>query len=150
MDIRSGTVYKPDDPAFAEDFIEYSDSWSRAQVRATWASLPTVATSTEGDEAEDALLAQLRPKIVALRLTCSDAEPITDPADLTPRRTEQIDTRLYEWFAQTWVVHLNALTNLGNALGRQLYATSATSSSREPTAATKTKQPTARHRSRKN
>lgn len=137
--------YSPDDPAFAGDFVEFSDSWSRAQVRATWGALPTVATATEGDEAEDALLAQLRPKIVALHLTCVDAPAITDPADLTPRRTEQMDTRLYEWFARLWVVHLNGLTDLGNALGRQLLNLSATSSQ---TKATK-KQPTARHRSRK-
>lgn len=137
--------YQPDDPAFAGDFIEFSDSWSRRQVNETWASLPAVRTAEEGDEAEDALLSKLRPKIIALHLTCVDAPPITDPADLTPRRTEMLDTRLYEWFAATWVMHLNELTELGNALGRRLSATSATSESTKGTA----KQPTARHRNRK-
>jgi len=120
--------YTCDDPAFADDYIEYSDSWSRAQVRETWAALPEVAKAEAGDEAEDALLSKLRPKIVALHLSCVDADPITDPADLTPRRTEQMDTRLFEWFAASWVVHLNNLANLGNALGRRLSAISATSS----------------------
>ena len=27
-----------------------------------------------------------------------------------------MDTRLYAWFAATWMVHLNGLSNLGNAL----------------------------------
>lgn len=146
--MQASTVYTPDDPVFEGDYVEYSDSWSRVQVRETWASLPAVSTAEVGDEAEDALLAKLRPKIVALHLSCVDAPPISDPADLTPRRTEQMDTRLYEWFARSWVVHLNALTELGNALGRRLSATSATSSPKQGNNAEKGK-PTARHRNRK-
>lgn len=120
--------YIPDDPAFAGDFIEYSDTWSRAQVREVWAALPEVAKAEDEDQAEEMLLSKLRPKIIALHLTCVDAEPIIDPADLTPQRTVQMDTRLFEWFAHSWVVHLNNLANLGNALGRRLSAISATSS----------------------
>lgn len=145
--------YSPDDPAFAEDFIEFSDSWSRAQVSAAWAALPTVATAKDNDDpaaAEDALLACLRPKIIGLRLTCvDDLKPITDPADLTPARTEEMDLRLFEWFASVWIVHLNKLTSLGNALGRKLYATSDTSASKETTKPEKAKQPTAHRKSRK-
>ena len=121
--------YEPNDDAFAGDFIEFSDSWSRAQLRAVWASVPEAATAAEGDDAEDALLKLLRPKIVKLHLTCVDAPPITDPNDLTPARTEQMDTRLYAWFAATWMVHLNGLSNLGNALRQGLLTTSVTSSS---------------------
>lgn len=107
--------YQPDDPAFEGDFIEFSDRWSRAQVRGAW--------DTAGkDEAK--FLSILRGKIVALHLTCEDADPITDPADLTPTRTEQMDTVLYTWFAYAWIVHLNELANLGNALGRGLLPTS--------------------------
>lgn len=105
--------YACEDDAFAEDFVEYSDSWSRAQVRATW-------TAIGGDEAEARLLECLRPKILALHLTCVDALPITDAGDLTPERTEQMDTRLYTWFAETWTIHLRNLATLGNALRRQL------------------------------
>lgn len=107
--------YTPDDPAFEGDFIELSDSWSRAQVRAIW----DIAGEDEG-----AFLAALRPKIVALHLTCVDAPPICDVAELTPERTADMDTRLYEWFANAWVTHLVGLANLGNALGGKLLATS--------------------------
>lgn len=131
--------YEPDDPTFAGDYIEFSDSWSRVQVRQAWASLPAVATAAEGDEGEDALLACLRPKIIALHLTCVDAPPITKAADLTPRRTEEMDERLFGWFASVWVKHLNDLTELGNALGRRLRDTSAIP-------AETTTRPTARHR----
>jgi hypothetical protein len=137
--------YDCDDPAFVGDFVEYSDSWSRIQVRETWASLPELAEANVGDEAEDALLKHLRPKIVAVHLTCVDAPPIISPADLTPRRTEQLDARLYQWFAQSWVHHLNSLTQLGNALGRKLFATSDMSLNGATTTATAT----AHRRSRK-
>lgn len=135
--------YEPDDPAFAGDFVEFSDSWSRAQVRDAWNAVPDAATAAVGDEAEDALFKLLRPKIVALHLTCVDAPPITDPADLTPTRTEQVDTRLYTWFASVWPVHLNGLSNLGNALRQGLFDTSVTSSSN---GATKKANPARRNR----
>lgn len=130
--------YDCDDPAFAGDFVEFSDSWSRAQVRAAWGAIPdntlTVNLTGEGE-----WLDAIRPKIIGLHLTCVDAEPITDPTDLTPGRTEEIDTRLYIWFATTWQSHMVGLATLGNALGRQLSPSSATLNS------TKTKtQPTAR------
>lgn len=127
--------YDCDDPAFAGDFIEYSDSWSRVQVREIWKT-----------DNESALLDCLRPKILGLHLTCVDAPPIIDLADLTPERTEQMDTRLYEWFASSWVKHLGNLAMLGNALGRKLFDLSAMSPVGETATATTT---TARHRSRK-
>lgn len=118
--VASSTVYKPDDPDFAADFVEFSNSWSRRQVDDVW--------QASGDD-DGPLLDALRPKIVALRLTCADAEPITDSADLTPERTEQMDVRLYAWFAGAWVAHLGALADLGNALRRQLFVTSDSTSS---------------------
>lgn len=131
-------VASDDDPAFAGDYIEFSDSWSRAQVRAAWESIP--ATADGGDD--EPLLRCLRPKIIALHLTCVDAPPITNAADLTPTRTEQMDTRLYQWFAGVWVAHLRYLSDLGNALGRRLRDTSVTLQAT-------TTPPTARHRRRK-
>jgi hypothetical protein len=109
-----------DDEAFAGDFIEFSDSWSRAQVRSAW----KIWAEIEEEQGEARLLETLRPKIIALHLTCVDAEPITDPAQLTPARTEQMDTRLYSWFALVWMRHLRELADLGNALGRTLLAIS--------------------------
>lgn len=119
--------YQPDDPAFAGDFIEFSDSWSRAQVRAAWDAIPD-STGIANLAAETAWLDVLRPKVIALHLSCVDAEPIVEPADLTPERTEQMDTRLYTWFGHAWIEHVNGLAELGNALGRQLRAMSAGSS----------------------
>lgn len=114
--------YTPDDPAFAADFVEFSDSWSRAQVNAAWGAIPT--STVQAADAETKLLDILRPKIIKLHLTCAEGEPITDPADLTVGRMEQVDERLYRWFANVWIAHLIGLQDLGNALGRGLYATS--------------------------
>jgi hypothetical protein len=116
--------YECEDAAFAGDFVEFSDTWSRAQVRATWATIPNTAAQA-GADTEDRLLACLRPKILAIHLTCVDADPITEAGDLTPERTEQIDTRLYEWFSSVWILHLKNLADLGNALGRTLFVFSA-------------------------
>jgi hypothetical protein len=112
--------YECEDDAFAGDFVELSDSWSRAQVRTIWAA----SEDTDKEQVEANLLACLRPKIIALHLTCVDAEPIETPDELTPERTEQMDERLYRWFANVWWVHLRDLANLGNALGRRLYSIS--------------------------
>lgn len=130
--------YAPDDPAFAEDFVEFSDSWSRAQVNAAWAAwaaLPATSvgvTQEQMDAAEERLLAALRPKILALRLTRPEMEPILHAADLTPEHTAEMDTRLYTWWANVWIAHVRALANLGNALGRRLSATSASNGTTPP------------------
>jgi hypothetical protein len=112
--------YECEDEAFAGDFVELSDSWSRAQSRAIWAA----AESEDREQIEANILACLRPKIIALHLTCVDAPPITAADELTPERTEQVDLRLYRWFAEIWWVHLRDLASLGNALGRRLYTIS--------------------------
>lgn len=123
--------YDCDDPAFAGDFVEFSDSWSRAQVRAAWAAIPDSATIANL-AGEGVWLDAIRPKVVALHLTCvgeqdAPVAPITDAAELTPERTEEVDTRLYTWFSKMWVDHMNGLSTLGNALGRQSSPSSATS-----------------------
>ena len=106
--------YDCDEPAFAGDYVEFSDSFSRAQQRALW--------DVAGQD-EEAFLALLRPKILSLHLSCVDAEPITAAADLTSERADQIDTRLYTWFSYAWVAHLRGLSDLGNAAGRRLLST---------------------------
>jgi hypothetical protein len=108
--------YSFEDEPFAGDFVEFSDSWSRAQVRSAWASVDP----PDGSEAK--LLDVLRPKVLALHLTCVDAPAITDPLDLTPARTEQLDWRLFSWFSGVWIKHLGELATLGNAYGRKLFA----------------------------
>lgn len=140
--------YEPDDPTLAGNFIEFSDSWSRAQVRAAWATIPDANTAQAADT-EGRLLDCLRPKIVTLHLDCVDTAPITDPADLTTERTDEIDERLYKWFAYVWMKHLGELSKLGEAVGRRLWLTSATSSSNGATKPENKAQPTARRRSRK-
>lgn len=121
--------YECEDSAFAGDFVEFSDSWSRAQVRATWekwAALPRTSVSDEeASAAEESLLACLRPKIIALHLTCVDAEAISAAGELTAARTNDMDNRLYLWWVNVWIIHLQSLANLGNALGRTLFVISA-------------------------
>jgi hypothetical protein len=105
--------YECEDDAFAGDFVEFSDSFSRGQQRALWAA---------AGEDEELFLSLLRPKITALHLSCVDAEPITRADELTTERTEDMDLRLYSWFSFAWVAHMRGLTDLGNALGRTLFA----------------------------
>lgn len=121
--------YECNDPAFAGDFVEFSDSWSRKEVRETWNTVPTSAEDIQDGDDDGPLLACLRPKIIALRLTCSGAPPITDPNDLTVERADDMDTRLYSWFAGVWMRHLRELRSLGNALRQGLFVTSAGSNS---------------------
>jgi hypothetical protein len=106
--------YECDDAAFAGDFIEFSDSFSRAQQRALWEA---------AGEDEAGFLALLRPKITALHLSCIDAPPITKPDELTTERTEAMDVRLYGWFGVVWATHLRGLRELGNDLGRNSSST---------------------------
>jgi hypothetical protein len=109
--------YDCDEPAFEGDFVEFSDSFSRAQQRAIWAA---------GGEDEELFLSLLRAKIVSLHLSCLDAPPILKADDLVPDRVEAMDVRLYTWFSYAWVAHLRGLSDLGNAIGRRLFSTSAT------------------------
>jgi hypothetical protein len=127
--------YECDEPAFAGDFVEFSDSWSRGQVKAVWLAYDVMLALLNGGEeigdadaenAEEKLLSALRPKIIALRLTCVDADPITDAGDLTPMRAGDVDTRLWAWWTAVWPTHLRGLTDLGNALRRRLSVISAT------------------------
>jgi hypothetical protein len=114
--------YECEDEAFRGDFVEFSDSFSRGQQRALWAA---------AGEDEELFLALLRPKITALHLSCVDAEPITRADELTTERTEDMDLRLYSWFSFAWVAHMRGLTDLGNALGRTLFAGFATVATKE-------------------
>jgi hypothetical protein len=107
--------YECDDPLFAGDFIEFSDTFSRAEQR---------ALNVESARDEAAFLDLLRPKIKALHLSCIDAEAITRREDFTSERTEAMDLRLFGWFAVVWVRHLRGLLDLGNALGRNSSAIS--------------------------
>jgi len=107
--------YDCDDPAFTGDFVEFSDSFSRAQQRAIWAA---------GGEDEELFLSLLRAKIVSLHLSCLDAPPILKADDLVPERVEDMDVRLYTWFSYAWVAHLRGLSELGKTLGLSLLATS--------------------------
>lgn len=132
--------YKIDDPGLAHNFVEFSDSWSRKQTRAAWAAYDALPTSTsdadaqaKAEEASAKLLDALRPKIVALHLDCEDAPPITEPADLTLARLDEMDERVYRWWINVWIVHLRGLSQLGNALGRRLYDTPDTSNSTQAT-----------------
>lgn len=142
--------YECDSPGLKDNFVEFSDSWSRAQTRATWTAWGDIPEGKVSDEeavaAEEELLATLRPKIISLHLACPDAEPITDPADLTPARTEQMDQRVYLWWVNVWLVHLRDLANLGNALGRRLFDTS---EAKQDKATPKTTVQPVAHRSRK-
>jgi hypothetical protein len=126
--------YDCDEPAFAGDYVEFSDSFSRGQVKATWVAYGAMlalindgkdVSDDEAEAAEEKLLATLRPKIIAMHLTCVDAAAITSADDLTPARVADVDTRLWAWWTGVWPKHLNGLSESGNALRRRLQGISA-------------------------
>lgn len=105
--------YTCDEPGLEGSWIEYTDSWSRAESRDVWAM--------DGEM----LLALLRTKLTTLHLLCADGGYLDNADDLTEAKLDAVDMRVYVWFSATWVRCLNDLTNQGNASRRRLFATSA-------------------------
>lgn len=117
----------PEQPELAHNFVEYSDSWSHGETRQALAGPKKGETEEQRAERHAAWLELIKRKMLTVHMACTEGEPITDPATITEADLDRIDQRVYLWFSQTWVAHLNYLGDLGNALGARLFASSDTS-----------------------
>jgi hypothetical protein len=115
--------YECDDPAFAGNFVEYSDAWSLAQINAM----------------VGASLAELVPlaakKVTGLHLETLDGEPLTEAGDLTNDALEDVDLRLYYWLTGTFARVTGDVGRLGEALRRTLFVSSVETTDGAPPAA---------------
>jgi hypothetical protein len=115
--------YECDDPAFAGNFIEYSDAWSLREVDAAWNAPPS------------AMVEAVAHKVTALHLEMLDGDPLMEPCDLTDDNLQGVDLRLYYWLAGTFVKVTTDIGQLGKALRRTLFASSAETTDGAPPAA---------------
>ena len=115
--------YECDDPAFAGNFIEYSDAWSMREANALTAGtlaqmIPTAAS-----------------KVTAIHLdTVEGIEPIVEPGDFTNEALEDVDLRLYYWVVGTFAKIPGDIGRLGEALRRTLFVSSAETDGAPPPA----------------
>lgn len=114
------------EPGFEGVFVEFTDSWSRKEVRDSWAATPAE------------LFPIIQRKIITIYLPTVNGDPIVSADGIVEDRIDDVDTRLYTWFLSSWVKQMNELSDLGNALGRQLFVTSDTSTPTKKTTKTKT------------
>lgn len=118
--------YECDDPDFAGCFVEISKAWSRKQYQQYWAGVK---------DKSDEWFALIKSKITALRLVTVEGVEITHPDQLTDETIDEIDLRLWTWFANVIPKALFDVSALGNALGRRLWVTAEESkdTTRRPT-----------------
>ncbi|MFZ1755037.1 MAG: hypothetical protein WBO46_14950 [Caldilineaceae bacterium] len=91
-----------------EDWVEVSESWTRAEVRGV----------NEAEEA--ALLGYLQRKLTACHLTRPGQEPLTDPALLDEERMDELDLRLIDFLGTVLIQAAVHLRSLGPLAGRLL------------------------------
>lgn len=103
--------YQCDIEGLEHCFVEFSDRWSRKEVREWFAAVEM-----------DALCAIYQRKIMSCALDCTDTDPITDPKQLTPEGLDRMDFRLFRWFSALATKHTNELFSLGEASRRRLFA----------------------------
>jgi len=108
--------YECDEPDFPGAFVEFSDSWSRKQIRLYW-------KETKTEEDNDAWFALVKSKIVTMHMVTTEGAELTTGAQLTDETTDEIDVRLWMWFSTALGIAVNEVVALGNALGRRLRAT---------------------------
>jgi hypothetical protein len=118
-------IYKCDIPGLEDNFIELSDSWSRKEVRSFW------------ELKDDVYLALLQSKLIACHLARPGDTPITEPVAFTAEVLDTLDWRIVRWASTVPVAHVQALGELGEALGRRLFGSTA-----EPVHDAPTKLPT--------
>lgn len=87
-------------------FIEFSLSWKRGEVRAFWNSN------------DEEWLALLRSKVTAIALGELDS-----PEQLTQDGLDTLDYGVFAWLQQVCVKAVTDVTRLGEAFGRRLWAT---------------------------
>lgn len=101
---------------FEQCYVEISDRWTRREIR----EFRTART-------EDAV-GILTAKIIAVYLECADGNHITEPAQMTEERLDEVDARVYLWLPGALLGGLRELESLGFLAGLQRSATTAATS----------------------
>jgi len=96
-----------------EVFVEWDDVWSRKDVR---------VFTDEKTSSED-YFKILKEKIVSLRLPLSNGEVVEEIE--SEDDLDEMDIRIWQWFALTPLKHISRLRELGEAKGLSLFTTSA-------------------------
>lgn len=104
--------YTCDIPGLEDNTLELSDAWSRAEVRQFW--------QYQGEDAEG-YMALIQHKILAMNLTCIDAEPLTTADQFTSDNLDRLDFRAFEWLRWVPITHVRKLGELGEAARLRLF-----------------------------
>jgi hypothetical protein len=121
--------YQCDIPGLENNFVEFSDAWSRAQRRAL--------RQLNGDT----WLQLLAGNVIAIHLDCPDGEPLTTLEGVTNEMFEAVDMRVWDWFQFVPIAHVHNLDNLGETSGRRLLGMNGESAAQPTTSPTPTPTP---------
>lgn len=111
--------YTCDLPGLEDNFVEFSDSWSRKQLREF--------LELRGEDYVNLVFS----KLTACYLVCPDAEPITEPVKLDDETLDAVDMRLVGWLKDVPVRHVVNLQDVGEALRLRLFVSTETKKSQE-------------------
>lgn len=95
---------------FPGAFVEFSDAWSRKQLRDAW--------NVQGEE----YMSLVRSKIVACYLPTLDGDAIDAPEKLTLDSADDMDMRLWRWFSATVPKALDDVLKLGETVAASLWS----------------------------
>lgn len=108
--------YSYDDENPDEIFIEWDDVWSRKDVR----------LFTDEATPSKEYFNILKKKVISVRLPLSDGNVIEDFSEITDENDlDEMDIRIWQWFALTPLKHIARLRELGEAKGLSLFTTNA-------------------------
>ena len=118
--------YDCTEPGFENCWVEFSDAWTRKDMREFWADLET-------PEQVAGWLALVQRKITGCHLATTEGDAITSGADITEQAMdERMDMRLYSWLQSVLIKAATDVAILGKAAGRRLFVTPETNSADRP------------------
>lgn len=96
-----------------EVFVEWDDVWTRKDVQ----------TFTDDKTPSNEYFNLLKRKVVSLRLPLANGEVVEEIN--SEKDLDEVDIRIWQWFALTPLKHISRLRELGEAKGLSLFTTSA-------------------------
>jgi len=112
--------YECDVEGFEGNFVNFSDSWTRKEIREFW---DKSSDNTTADE----FMKLVSSKVKGLHLDVVYGDQITEPVQLTEDALDRIDNRLFRWITFVIIDAAHEVVKLGNAVGERLWATVETS-----------------------
>jgi hypothetical protein len=111
------TRYTCDIPGFEDCFIEFTDAWSRREIRKFYGT-------TDTDDEKEKWLSLIRHKIDVLHIKLMTGLTIDTPSQLTEEALDEMDIRLFHWMNAAIQKAPVDVSELGNAARRRLWDTS--------------------------